>query len=716
MLLTASIVAITGGALYGGGKLYSDAKRKKKRENPWAYYAEKMAKRQKKAKAKTKSSFAEERGVLPTVFSPGMRRRQFREISSVEDEDHLSDAEKEINHYLAISLSSLGFTMAGALIYSPLSLLGLPGLLYVYIPWVEDAYQSLVKERRVRMSVVDVVLVTGTLVTSQYFASALLASFFSLSKKLSLKAEDHSQKKLINAFAEQQRRFVWRIEKQVEVNVPLESLEIGDTIVVHAGEMVPIDGTITDGQASIDQRILTGESQPFEAEAGSQVFASTMVLSGTIYVQVDKTGEDTVSAQIVEVLNNTANFKHSLQWQWMQFVDKTAPPTLSAGILTWPFLGPVAALNVMWFCAFAYTMKTIAPVNLLSFLNLAAMKQILIKDGRALELLNKVDTIVFDKTGTLTEEVPHVGKIVSTSDYHENELLMYAAAAEYKQTHPIALAIRKEAVNRELNLPDIQSVSLEIGYGIKAHLSDQLIRVGSIRYMEREGIVIPPKIRQVQEDGHEKGHSLVCVAIGQQIGGAIELVPTIRPEAQRIVTALRKRGMSMYIISGDHENPTKKLANDLGIEHYFAETLPQNKAHLIEQLQEEGKFVCFVGDGINDAIALKQANMSISLRGASTIATDTAQIILMDESLKQLDELFDISQNFDRTMINSFGLSLIPGVIAAGGILFLHFGLASAIILYYAGVAVGVTNSMMSSTRYLQKEPKVNVRESSQLS
>lgn len=699
MLLTASVVTIAGGALYRGRKLYSE--NKKKRETPWTYYAEKMAKRPKKVKKPP----AEEKTFLPSAFSQGIRRRQLREISSTEDENGVSDVEKEVNHYLAVSLSSLGLTIAGALIYPPLSLLSLPGLLYTYVPWLEDSYQSLFKERRVRMAVVDVVLVTGAVATSQYFAAALIASFSSLSKKLLIKAEDHSQKKLINVFAERPR-FVWVLKDQVEVNVPFESLRIGNTIVVHAGETVPIDGTITDGQASIDQRILTGESQPFEAEVGDQVFASTIVLSGSVCVQVEKTGQDTVSAQIVDILNNTADFRHSLQWQWMEFVDKTAPPTLSAGILTWPILGPVAALNMMWFFGCGYSMKIIAPVNLLNFLNLASVNHILIKDGRALELLNKVDTIVFDKTGTLTLLVPHVGKIVTTDGYSENELLMYAAAAEYKQTHPIALAILEETSNRELRWPEIESATYEIGYGIKAHLSNQLIRVGSIRYMEREGIAISAKIREAQEHSHELGYSLVCVAIGDQLGGAIELVPTIRPEAQRIVSGLRKRGMSMYIISGDHENPTKKLANDLGIEHYFAETLPENKADLISQLQEEAKCVCFVGDGINDAIALQQADISISLRGASTIATDTAQIILMDESLKQLEGLFDISQNFNSTMKKSFRLSLVPTFIAAGGVLFLHFGLVSAIVLYYTGVGIGVGNSMVSSMKYLQKEPK----------
>jgi len=265
---------------------------------------------------------------------------------------------------------------------------------------------------------------------------------------------------------------------------------------------------------------------------------------------------------------------------------------------------------------------------------MASEQSILIKDGRALELLSQVDTVVFDKTGTLTQEQPHVGKIYTLQDYQENDLLKYAAAAEYKQKHPVAKAIIQAAHERELNLPEIDEAKYEIGYGIKVTISNQLIRVGSVRFMEMEEIAIPKKIRKILSSCHEFGYSLVMVAIDNQLAGAIELHATIRPEAKSIIKGLRQRNMSLYIISGDNEKPTQRLAEELGIDNYFADTLPENKATLIQQLIDAGKVVCFVGDGINDSIALKKAHVSISLKGASTVATDTAQIVLMDASLK----------------------------------------------------------------------------------
>ena len=276
------------------------------------------------------------------------------------------------------------------------------------------------------------------------------------------------------------------------------------------------------------------------------------------------------------------------------------------------------------------------PISVLNFLQMTSQEGILIKDGRALELLSEVDTIVFDKTGTLTEEQPHVGAIYTCHSINENELLTYAAAAEYKQTHPIARAIQQEALNRELRLPEIEKTTYEIGYGLKVRLNEKVVLVGSKRFMEMSEITIPSEINAIQQQCNEHGYSLVYVALDGQLAGAIELHATIRPEAKHIISELRQRGFEIYIISGDHEKPTKKLAQEVGIEHYFAETLHENKATLIEALQKEGKAVCFVGDGINDSIALKKANVSVSLRGASTIATDTAQIVLMNENLTQL--------------------------------------------------------------------------------
>lgn len=628
-----------------------------------------------------------------TLFFNDLRGQQIQEISSATENVTLSDVEKKANRDLAVSVTSLTLATAGILIYQPLSLLSIPGLIYTSSHLFKGVYQSIFEERRVKMVIIDAVILSGMIATGSYFAAGLMMTFFLLSKKLLLKTEDNSKKNLLNIFSVQ-TDFIYILKNHVEIQIPFDDLSIGDLVVVYAGQVVPIDGTITDGHASIDERMLTGESQPVEKSQGDTALASTIVISGRICIQVEKAGQETLAAQIGDILNHTTDFKNTMQWQWMETIDKTALPALVASVLILPILGPISAVSMLLAINFGYSMKVIAPITLLSFLNLASQKANLIKDGRVLELLNRVDTIVFDKTGTLTHEQPTLLQIFVLDGYCEDKLLTYAASAEYKQTHPIALAILQEAHQRGLVLLEVDSTQYEIGYGIKIKIDNSVIRVGSLRFMELENIAIPTEVRVIQKDSHEQGNSLVCVAIDEQIGGAIELKPTIRPEAHRVIKNLQERKFSIHIISGDHEKPTKRLAEELGIEHYFAETLPENKANLIEKLQEEGRFVCFVGDGINDSIALKQANVSVSLRGASRAATDTAEIILMDESLNQLEELFNIAQDFEINMKNSFFITSIPTCITIGGVLFFHFGIITSVIMHYAGLGLGIGNAM----------------------
>lgn len=602
--------------------------------------------------------------------------------------------EAEINHYLAVSSASLVLTTLGALVYPPLTLVSIPLLIYTSSYFINKAYDVIIKERKISAALVDSVGVIGFMATGYYFATAVLYTFHYYSRKLLRKTEDHSRKHLVNILGKQPS-FVWIISDGVELEIPLNQLKVGDIIVINAGETIPIDGLIYSGIAHIDQHILTGEFQPIEKGTGDNVFAGTIVLQGQIQVQTQKTGQETAAAQIGKILDNTADFKAKMQSYGERIVDKGALPTLVVSIATLSALGVQSALATL-IASFGYQMRVTAPLSMLSFLTIASKNGILIKDGRSLELLNQVDTVVFDKTGTLTEEQPHVGKI-HCFGLEENDLLIYAATAEYKQTHPIALAILNEAKQRELDIAPVKQVKYHMGYGIKVKVKANIIRVGSLRFMKMENIFISTKMNSLQEAAHEQGHSVIFIALNEDLVGAIELYPTIRPEAKRIIAQLKQRGLSIYIISGDHEKPTQKLAKKLGIDHYFSETLPEQKADLIKQLQQQEKTVCFVGDGINDAIALKQSQVSISLRGASTIAKDTASIVLMDSCLEQLDHLFNIAAQFNQNMQTNLSLSIVPGFICWGGIFFFHFGILSTILLYDASLLVGVWNAMSPS-------------------
>jgi Cu2+-exporting ATPase len=353
-------------------------------------------------------------------------------------------------------------------------------------------------------------------------------------------------------------------------------------------------------------------------------------------------------------------------------------------------------------------MMIIAPLTILSYISLASKQGILIKDGRSLELLRQVDTVVFDKTGTLTEEQPHVGLIHCCAGYSENKILSYAAAAEYKQNHPLAKAIRQEAENRQLTVPVLEESEYQMGYGFAVKIAGQSVHVGSGRFLIKEDITIPPDIKQQQVFSHDQGQTLVMVAVDKHIIGAIELIPTIRSEIKAVISRLKQHPniKATYIISGDHEIPTKKMAEELGIDHYFAEILPEKKADIIEQLQQQGHSVCYVGDGINDSIALKKAKVSVSMSGASTVATDTANIILMNKGLSHLISLFDLADKFNVTMNAGFTMILIPSLMGLGGVFLLGFGIIATVWLNLFGLAIGVgTATLPLLTQQPAEEP-----------
>jgi Cu2+-exporting ATPase len=445
----------------------------------------------------------------------------------------------------------------------------------------------------------------------------------------------------------------------------------------------------------VDQHLLTGEAQPAEKGVGDVVLALTVVLSGQIWVRVEKTGSATVAAEIVRVLDRTVDFKTGRQLGAERAADRLVTPALLSGLVAWPFLGFSAAAGLTDTHP-KYKTTLMSSLGLLNYFKRAVREGLLIKDGRTLELLHKVDTVVFDKTGTLTLAQPHVGRIYVCPHRTAGELLSLAAAAEQHQSHPIAAAILQEARARRLVVPATQDADYRVGFGLTVTIDGATVRVGSMRFMQMEAIGVPPSLIDIQVRCHEAGHSLVLLAVDDEIAGAIELHSTVRPEAARVIAGLRERGIgSMYIISGDHEVPTRRLAEALGIEHYFAGTLPQNKAALIEQLQREGKVVCYVGDGINDSIAMKKSHVSVSLRGASTLATETAEVILLDGTLNHLCRLFELARECNRHMWTTMTPIYVASLIGIVGVLFGGFTFLHARVIHIASLAVGIGTGML---------------------
>lgn len=621
------------------------------------------------------------------------RRQQLSEIASTNDELTNKKVDQQINLNLTIASASAAFSAIGALGFPLFSLLSLPGLFFISVFGLIDAYKSLTQKRRLNVDCIVAIVRVLLFVNGYIFYACLSTLSYAVNRKMLTAVKDHSRQNVIDMFR-QQPRSAWVLIDGNEIECPVETLEKGHIVVVNAGETLAVDGVVVAGMALIDQRILTGESQPAEKESGDEVFALTTLLSGRLQVRVKKTGEETTAARIAQVLNCTIDIKTDMQLWVETMSDKTVLPTLLLGSAAFPFRGAIGSA-ALFYCHPFYKGIIAGAMDMLTFLNVTSRNGVLVKDGRTFELMQQVDTVVFDKTGTLTQEQPHIGQIYALPSYAEDDIVYYAATAETKQTHPIALAIQREAGLRHLELPDIEEAAYVVGYGISVKFANQVVQVGSPRFMEKEGLTIPVRLKAVQAESYAQGSSVIMVAVEHRVIGAIELRPTVRPEAAAVIRRLRQCGIaSIYIISGDHEFPTKKLADELGLDRYFAETLPEQKAVLIQQLQRSGKSVCYVGDGINDAIALKEATVSISLRGASTVATDAAQVILMDESLRHLSQFFDLSQQFQNHVRTTFLAVLIPHFISMGGVFFFHLGFLPVFLLAQVGLLAGLLHAL----------------------
>ena len=688
MLIQVCILSI---GIHAGSKIYKKIKQRIKsnpsENNFIVNYKKKLHKISKKIDANCQK-FVQDK--IDPLFAD-LRGQQLKDLPLKNEPTELSKEEKNSNIHLVFASANMGLAIFSKIFYPPFILACLPVILYFTTDFFKDAYFSLVKKRRFSISVLDCIFIIWALSSGYILAAAIGSFLFSFFRKLLLKTKEFSQKKLMKVF-DQHIAFVWILVEDKEIEIPFKQLQTGDVVIVNAGEIIPADGTIIEGIASIDQHILTGEFKPVEKGIDEQVFASTYVLSGRICFIAEKAGKETISANIFEILNNTTNHKTLFESKTEKIVDYSSLPTLALSLLAFTVSGSRGALAILN-TGMGYSMRVLGPLSTLNFLRIASQNGILIKNGIAMEKLAKVDTIIFDKTGTLTTEQPDVKKIYTCNDLSRDTLLAYAAAAEHRQTHPVARAIISAAEKQKLTIPDIEDTCYEIGYGIRVKISEQLVRVGSQRFMEMENIFIPENIKAIHKQCGIQGYSLIMVSIDNELAGAIELHPKIRLGAKQLIDYLKKIEIKTYIISGDHEQPTRILAKKLKIDKYFADTLPEQKAFIVEQLQNKGETVCFIGDGINDSIALMKADISISLRGASTAAIDSADIIFMDKNLDYLTRLIKIVRDFEANQKRNVGIAFIPGVICIGGVFLLHFGLYRSMVLYYGSLLVGVGNA-----------------------
>lgn len=597
--------------------------------------------------------------------------------------------EEQQLRYLQVSMLSVGLFGASFVIPAALPL-GMIAYLYGAVPYMRNVERSLVRDKRVNVDVLFFVADALTLGVGSYFTAGVGLSMIHAGRHMVKRAKADSAKIVTHLFRELPDS-VWISVDGVETLRPLVEVQVGDLVVIGPGGVIPVDGTIIEGIAQIDQSSLTGESQPAEKGREDAVFANTIVTAGRLVIRVSRSGNDTTSAQIADALLNAVNFKTGVQLKGEQWADSMTVPVLATAIAILPFGGPVSAA-VLINAHIGGRILVSAPVTTLNHIREASTMGVLVKDGRALEQLCEVDTILFDKTGTLTTSELQVAKLEACGKYASGELLVYAATAERKLTHPIAQAIVRRAQLDGVTPLEVQDADYSIGYGVCVIVNNKLVRVGSLRFMQGEGLSISEEVTVKQRSCRDSGNTFILIAVDDRIEGTLELQAQPRPEAFAMIERLRALGVKRIgIVSGDDEAPTRRLARELGLDEYFHNVLPADKAQIVKDLRAAGHVVCFVGDGINDSIALKSANVAMSIAGASSIAKDVAEVIFVDGSLRRLADLVELSQRLSVNLRRSLAICLAPSAVNLVGAFSAQYNVLMALLLNNVFSTLGVS-------------------------
>lgn len=590
--------------------------------------------------------------------------------------------ESEHKYYAQISGASLLMASAAYFVYPSLTLLNVVAISYTTVPILQRSFKSLFAEGKIKnhgYSSLSSVLLLGT---GNYFAVSVHNVTYHLSEYFIERSRKNSARLTAEVYQSAPER-VWVANNGVELQIPLAQVQTDDVVIVTTGEVIPVDGIISTGMALIDQQALTGEANPVEKGKGDTVMAATVVLSGRIGIRASHSGEDTRIDKLNQLLQQTEDYKTQLQLKGEAWADSIAFPIIATSAALAPFIGTAHALALL-FSAPPNTVRSMLTVQTSAQMQQIVKQGVFIKDGRVLEELPHIDTILFDKTGTLTQTQPEVAAIIPCADYDAETLLTFAAAAEQRLDHPIARAIVEKA--QQLELPKVTHSSYDLGLGVTVEIDGLEIKVGSQRFIQPAS-PLPSVIKAAMQAA--QGHTFILIAVDGEIQGALELHPRLRPEVPTLIRALR-RGKQLMIVSGDLQAPTERFAKALNIDAAYGEVLPQDKAALIRQLQDQGRRVCFVGDGVNDAIAMKQANVSVCLNSASAITSEMAQVMILDDNLAPLDDLFDITNHLHKRLSNSLFFWVGFGGANAVAVPLLGFGPFQSSLFYCTAYTLGL--------------------------
>ncbi|MFC6673772.1 heavy metal translocating P-type ATPase [Marinobacterium aestuariivivens] len=551
-----------------------------------------------------------------------------------------------------------------------------------------------------------------------YFeATAMIIGLIDLGLALEIRARGRTSqaiKRLLGLQAKTARV----VRKGEEKDIPIEAVQIDDIIRVRPGEKVPVDGVVTEGHTSIDESMLTGEPMPVEKDAGDEVVGGTLNKSGSILYRATRVGKETALAQIIAMVKQAQNSRPPIGRLADTISSVFVPVVMIISVLSalvWYNFGPVP--QVAYMLVTATTVLIIAcpcalglatPMSVMVGVGKAAEAGVLIRNGGALQQASKLHTMVLDKTGTITAGHPEVTEVVSRNGFGDEELLKLAASLEAGSEHPLAQAIVESAQARELTLDSLEGFNAIAGHGVEGSVKGRALLFGNYKLMQDREVDLGDLRTRAQELAAQ-ARTPMYLAVDGRAAGIIAVADPVKEDSVAAIRRLQKLGLEVVMITGDNEATAKAVADKVGIRHYFAEVLPDDKQNKVAQLQQQGKLVGMVGDGINDAPALAQADVGFAIGTGTDVAIESADVTLMRGSLHGIADAIAISKatlrNIKQNLFGAFVYNVL-GIPFAAGVLYPFVGILLNPVIAGAAMAFSSVTVVTNANRLRLFKPQ----------
>lgn len=530
------------------------------------------------------------------------------------------------------------------LVRSSAPILTVPLLLYSAFPTFKRAQQVVRAEHRLNVDFLDTLAISTSLIRNEPMTAALITWLINFGDWIRDRTAGRS-KRAVGRLLDYEGREAWLIRNDKVYPVPVRDLIVGDVVVIYAGDMIPVDGEIVQGEGVVDQKTITGEGLPVTRGPGNAVFAASILQAGQLQVRAVHVGSETAAGQIVQLINAAPLGDTRMQSHAERFADRLVVPTLGLAVGAALLARDVNRFLSIVIVDIGTGIRIAAPTAMLASITHAARAGIIIKSGGHMEKLAEIDTIVFDKTGTLSLGTPAVIETITFfDDYPPERVLALAVAAETRLQHPVAEALRAHAAEIGLEVPACEETEFHIGLGVEGHVGSAYLQVGSERFMRERNIEVQ-HATAARTRIDRSGCSCLYVSIDGRLAGLIAYEDQIRPEAREVIAKLHAMGITETImLTGDNPVVAAAVAGRLGISRQVASLMPADKADIIRQMQSEGRKVAMVGDGINDSPALSFADVGIAMKFGADIAHQSADVVLMEDSLWKLVRSIEIAR------------------------------------------------------------------------